>query len=261
MIQMEFNKVIKATGNQQIKELKKLHTTKGRKKANSYLLEGWHLVKEAIASQEEITTILATADFKHLDELTSLDGVEFIEISPEVAQSLSDTKSPQGIFAVVSLANKRQLDPSEATGAWLFLDGIQDPGNIGTMVRTADAAGFSGVVFGTGSADLYQPKVLRAMQGSQFHINLAKGELSPWIEAFQAKNYPVFGSELNEDARPYNQVGKHQDFALIMGNEGNGMQEKHLQQTNLNLYIPIKGQAESLNVAVAAGILMFELLA
>ncbi|ASR40512.1 TrmH family RNA methyltransferase [Ligilactobacillus agilis] len=258
---MEFTKVIKATGNQQIKDLKKLHTTKGRKKAGRYLLEGWHLVKEALASQADITTILVTADFKHLAELEGLSGIDLIEISPEVAQSLSDAKSAQGIFAVLSLAKTAPVEPKTARGAWLLLDGIQDPGNIGTMVRTADAAGFSGVVFGTGSADLYQPKVLRAMQGSQFHIKLAQGELLPWIEAFQAKHYPVFGSELNEAARPYNQVGKHQDFALIMGNEGNGMQRQHLELTDLNLYIPIKGQAESLNVAVAAGILMFELLA
>ena len=97
------------------------------------------------------------------------------------------------------------------------------------------------------------------MQGSQFHIKLISGDLIPWIEAFKEKSYPIFGSELNEKAQPYDQVGRHQNFALIMGNEGNGMAKQHLEQTSLNLYIPIKGRAESLNVAVAAGILMFQL--
>ncbi len=98
------------------------------------------------------------------------------------------------------------------------------------------------------------------MQGSQFHLQLVTADLTTWVQAFKAKNYPVFGSELNKDARSYQEVGQHQNFALIMGNEGNGMSAELLQQTSLNLYIPIKGHAESLNVAVAAGILMFQLI-
>ncbi len=107
---------------------------------------------------------------------------------------------------------------------------------------------------------MYQPKVVRSMQGSQFHLQLITADLTTWVQAFKAKNYPVFGSELNKDARSYQEVGQHQNFALIMGNEGNGMSAELLQQTSLNLYIPIKGHAESLNVAVAAGILMFQLI-
>ncbi|MCP0887797.1 RNA methyltransferase [Ligilactobacillus sp. WILCCON 0076] len=257
---MEINKVIKSTSNQQVKEWKKLKAKKERVKQNKYVLEGWHLVKEAMQANEIIETLLITPEFKYIDEIELTDEeIEVIEIYPEIAKQLSDTPSPQGIFAIVLIQKELEVNPALVDGAWLLLDRVQDPGNIGTMVRTADAAGFAGVIFGDGSADIYQPKVVRAMQGSQFHIKLISGDLIPWIEAFKEKSYPIFGSELNEKARPYDQVGRHQNFALIMGNEGNGMAKQHLEQTSLNLYIPIKGRAESLNVAVAAGILMFQL--
>lgn len=250
-------KIITAPANPNVKEWKKLSTKKGRLNQERYLLEGWHLVKEAFVAQAEILQVIVTNDFI-LPEQVDLENLDVFQITPEIAKILSQTPSPQGIFVTVKLP-KAQLIPKQATGAWLFLDGVQDPGNIGTMVRTADAAGFSGVVFGENTADPYQPKVTRAMQGSQFHLHLVKASLIEWIDAFQAKNLPVFGTELNQDARSYDQVGQYSDFALIMGNEGNGMSFELLKQTSLNLYIPIKGQAESLNVAVAAGILMFKL--
>ncbi|WP_057744822.1 TrmH family RNA methyltransferase [Liquorilactobacillus capillatus] len=253
-------KVIQSPQNKQVKEWKKLATKKGRQKQKAYLLDGWHLVKEALAKSIIIKELLVTSDFKYLDELTSLnkDQHEIISISDEVAKVLSETPSPQGVFAVVALEPAAQ---PPLQGAWLMLDAVQDPGNIGTMVRTADAAGFTGVIFGDGTADIYQPKVVRAMQGSQFHISLLAGPLDEWVQKFSAQQVPVYGTELNPAARPYNKLGKHQNFALIMGNEGNGMSQQILKRTTANLYIPIIGHAESLNVAVAAGILMFQLKA
>lgn len=253
-------KEITSTSNTQVKAWKKTATKKGRQKTNTYLLDGWHLVKEAIATDKNIRSILVTETFKHKDELNTELDADYYLISEQVATHLSETKTPQGIFAEVVL-DQEEIDPKTVSGAWLLLDGVQDPGNIGTMVRTADAAGFSGVVFGEKTADMYQPKVVRSMQGSQFHLQLVNSDLTPWIDAFKQNSIPVFGSELNEQARSYREVGQHSDFALIMGNEGNGMQQKFLDQTSLNLYIPIVGQAESLNVAVAAGILMFQLKA
>lgn len=252
-------KEITSVSNPQVKAWKKLATKKGRQQSQTYLLDGWHLVKEALNSDEPIQKILVTPSFKYLADLEILPEIQYFSISVSIAKHLSETKSPQGIFAEVAF-DQTTISPTTASGAWLLLDGVQDPGNIGTMVRTADAAGFSGVVFGPKTADMYQPKVVRSMQGSQFHLQLVTADLSTWIQAFKAKNYPVFGSELNKDARSYQEVGQHQNFALIMGNEGNGMSAELLQQTSLNLYIPIKGHAESLNVAVAAGILMFQLI-
>ncbi|GAJ25375.1 rRNA methylase [Liquorilactobacillus sucicola DSM 21376 = JCM 15457] len=254
-------KVIRSVQNKQVKEWKKLSTKKGRKKQNAYLLDGWHLVKEALAARSEIKLLLVTEDFKYRAEFEEMNtqNSEEIIISEEVAKHLSETPSPQGIFGVIALKKEQSTPVSLQGGAWLMLDSVQDPGNIGTMVRTADAAGFTGVIFGVGTADVYQPKVVRAMQGSQFHIKLITASLSEWIQQMHKENMPVFGTELNPAAKPYDEVGKYRDFAIVMGNEGNGMSEEILSTTTTNLYIPIKGHAESLNVAVAAGILMFQL--
>lgn len=252
---------ITSATNQRVKDWVKLQTKRGRRKQGKYLLDGWHLVKEAIAAQAPLLEIIFTAESKHHTDLPDDLDVPYFQITDSIAKKLSTTPSPQGIFATVALPEPNAINPNEVQGAWLFLDQVQDPGNIGTLVRTADAAGFAGVVFGNGTADYHQPKVLRAMQGSQFHLQLVDADLTDWITSFRERALPVFGSELNEEAKQYDQVGKYQDFALVMGNEGNGMQADLLALTSDNLYIPIKGYAESLNVAIAAGILMFQLRA
>lgn len=252
-------RVITSTNNPQVKAWYKLKSKKGRMSQKKYLLDGWHLVKEAIRTHEPIETIMVIPDFKHLQEITVPEDTDMVEITDNVVKHLGDTMHPQGILAVVKIPDEQVIDPKDATGAWLFMDNVQDPGNIGTMVRTADAAGFNGVVLGEGTADIYNSKIVRSMQGSQFHLKMVTAPLEPWIKEFKAQKRPVFGTELNVAARPYDQVGKHTDFALIMGNEGNGMRHDLLKQTSLNLYIPIIGKAESLNVAIAAGILMFQL--
>ncbi|AMV61372.1 rRNA methylase [Pediococcus damnosus] len=252
---------ILSTQNNRVKEWEKLKTKKGRKKTGMYIIEGRHLVNEVLQNEADVVYVVATQD--ELDEI-KFDVPEdlLVIVSDKIADRLSDTVTTQGIFAIVRIPNKeRQIqDPdSDVTGAWLLLDNIQDPGNIGTMVRTADAAGFQGVIFGKGTADIFNPKIQRAMQGSQFHIRLVLGNLEEWIKSFKTANIPVFGTELNPQAKSYKDIDTTDDFALIMGNEGNGMSQELLSQTTANLYIPIKGQAESLNVAVAAGILMFSL--
>lgn len=253
--------MITSVHNQLIKDIKKLYTKKGRKKQNAYLLDGWHLVQEAIVAGSSFIHVLATK--KAYDQYQSaLAALDVILISEEIAQSISQTKTPQGIFATVAIPETNELDPSDAVTAkhsWLLLDGVQDPGNIGTMVRTADACGMDGVIFGQGCADMYHPKVIRAMQGSQFHLKLASGNLAAWVAGLKQNDVPVFGSELNEAAKDYRTVGQFEHFGLIMGNEGAGMQQSLLEATTKNLYIPIKGKAESLNVGVAAGVLMFAL--
>ncbi|WP_413627236.1 RNA methyltransferase [Fructilactobacillus vespulae] len=245
--------------NTKIKELKKLNTNKGRKKKQQYLLESWHLVQEAINNlpQEQIITIFTTDD-QYLKHGSELKNFEVILISEEIAAEIADTSTTQGIFAVCKIFDT-SLEKNEYQGAWLLLDDVQDPGNIGTMVRTADAAGFTGVVFGEGTSSQYNSKVLRSMQGSQFHIKLVKEKIENVINQLKTNEVPVYGTELNPEAINYEMVKPADNFALIMGNEGNGMDKKLLSETTENLYIPIKGHAESLNVAVAAAVIMFRI--
>ena len=150
------------------------------------------------------------------------------------------------IFALPFACKLLDLPPAIA-GAW-----------IGTS-EFADAAGFAGVVFGEGSVDPYSPKAVRAMQGSQFHLELASGDLVSWTRTFQDNGLNVYGTKLDTDAADLFSTTPENNFALVMGNEGQGMQDAVAEATTQNLYIPLSGHAESLNVGVAAGVAMFAL--
>lgn len=246
--------------NKRVKQWRALTSKKGRRATQSYLLEGWHLVQEALKVELPLTAIMGTAEQLAAHEAAFPTTVDVFELTDSIAQTLGDTSTPQGIFATAPIPDETAIDPATATGTWLFLDHVQDPGNIGTMVRTADAAGLTGVVLGLGSASRFLPKVLRSMQGSQFHVQLVEGDLHDWISAFTRRQLPVYGTNLDPQAKDYRDVAPLSAGAIVMGNEGNGMAPDLQQLTTRNLYIPIKGQAESLNVAVAAGIVMFRLV-
>jgi len=247
---------IESVKNKRVKQWKKLHTRKEREKTKTYLVESFHLVEEALKSQADVKElILQEGISSQLVETFPEENV--FTVTAEVAQAISGTETTQGIFAVLSIPEIETID--FIAGPYLLLDRVQDPGNVGTMVRTAVAAGFAGVILGEGCADLYNAKTLRSAQGSHFHLNVIRQPLVEVIEFFKSEQVPVYGSALDEKALSYTAVQKTEKFALIMGNEGQGISKDILDQTTDNLYIPIKGRAESLNVAVAAGILMFEL--
>jgi len=251
---------ITSTNNQRVKDWKKLQTRKGREKSRSYLIEGFHLVEEALDfKKNDILEIIVrddivdTNDFIHL----SVDKERLTVVSKEIAADISDMETNQGIFAEVEL--NKESTPNTINGPFLLLDAVQDPGNVGTMIRTADAAGFQGVFLGKGTVDLYNPKTIRSTQGSHFHLDIYEGKIEEFILNFNDSNYLVLGTALNEEAVSYKEVAVDSPFALIVGNEGAGIRPEILQTTDQNIYIPIKGQAESLNVAIAASILMFYL--
>lgn len=247
---------IQSTKNTYIKELRKLHQKKQREKEQKYLIEGFHLVEEAYLAGVTIQdNLMSQRGLREWGDWFTARDLPVTVVSDEVMASLSDLPTPQGILAVVNRV--AQPTPMTLQGKWLLLDGVQDPGNVGTMIRTADAAGFTGVFLGQGSADSYSSKVLRSMQGSQFHLQIHTGEIQEICQAFQAQGIPVYGTELNEQAVPYQTVNKTENVALVLGNEGQGVSAEVLAITDQNLYIPIYGQAESLNVAVAAGIIMY----
>ncbi|UQS83377.1 TrmH family RNA methyltransferase [Bombilactobacillus thymidiniphilus] len=250
---------ITSVKNNKIKELKKLLTTRGRRKAQKYLLEGEHLIKEALQNNISLNEVYVTTEYLNRDRLHLIRDYfpQAIQITEEVAQVITDTVHPQGLVSVVDMPEQPDLDMSQ--GRWLLLDEVQDPGNVGTMVRTADAAGLKGVVLSPDAVDLYAPKVQRAMQGSQFHLPILVNDLAETITVMQQHDLIVYGSLVDERAQDYRQVKPQKDWALIMGNEARGMNSALLEKVNANLYIPIFGKAESLNVAVAAGIIIYGL--
>ena len=246
--------LILSTKNERVKNWKKLQSKKGRQKAGTYLIEGFHLIEEALKNHAVILEMMVSEEIA-FEDIPQFDEEKQVEISTEVAKLLSETETSQGIFAVIQKIDL--IEKPVLNKPFLLLDNVQDPGNVGTMVRTADAAGFGGVVLGKGSVDLYNSKVLRSMQGSHFHLPIYQGDLNEWFDLFFEQGFPVYGTELNEEAVSYRAIEPQSVYGLVMGNEGNGMSTELLKRTTKNLYIPIVGQAESLNVAVAAGVVMF----
>ena len=247
-------KYIHSASNPKVKQWKKLQTKKERDKTGRYLVEGFHLVQEAIAEGHILEIIVdETID---LPAVFDYKDTPVTEVTNEIFTSLSDTETPQGVLAVCQKYTP-PIEKVEGT-KFLFIDAVQDPGNLGTMIRTADSAGVDAVVVGEGSVDIYNQKVLRSAQGSHFHLPILKGELTQWIEKVQGENIPVYGTAL-ENAKVYTEIQPSGKFALIVGNEGSGVNKALLEKTTANLYIPIYGKSESLNVAVATGILLYAL--
>lgn len=251
-------KEILSSKNTWIKELKKLQKKKYRDQQNRYLVEGFHLVEEAIRANASVEWILFSkrGQVEWADWLSQQAEDKLVLLHDDAMHALSELPTPPGMIGVIE---KQEPAMHFASGSWLLLDAVQDPGNVGTMIRTADACGMTGVVLGEGTADIYQQKVLRAMQGSHFHLPIHRLPLLPVVQQLQAQQIPVYGSAVDRRALAYTDVAPRTSFALVMGNEGQGMQTELLAQTDKNLYIPMRGKAESLNVAIATGILLYHL--
>ena len=241
--------IITSKANSVVKNAKKLHQKKYRKSA--YLIEGWHLFEEAVQAGVTIEKIFALESYR--DQLAAFP--QTVWVSEEVLRDLADTQTPQGIVAVIQ---KEEVDlPDLRQGKFLFLEDVQDPGNVGTMIRTADAAGFTGVIVSDKSADIYSLKTLRSMQGSHFHLPIYRMPLATFVEEAKRSNLPILATTLSRESKDYRELSPLEDFVLVMGNEGQGISSVMAESADQLVHIGMKGRAESLNVAVAAGILMF----
>ena len=160
---------------------------------------------------------------------------------------MADTQTPQGIVAVIQ---KEEVGPPDfSQGKFLFLEDVQDPGNVGTMIRTADAAGLTGVIVSDKSADIYSLKTLRSMQGSHFHLPIYRMPVATFIEEAKKSNLPILATTLSRDSKDYRELSPLENFALVMGNEGQGISPIMAESANQLVHIGMKGRAESLNVA------------
>lgn len=249
-------KYISSAKNPQVKQWKKLLTKKERDRSGTFLVEGFHLVEEALQANTIIEMIVS--ENVELPVKWNYGDIPVTEVTDEVIRALGETETPQGVLAVCEQA---QPNFSELIGSrFLLVDAVQDPGNLGTMIRTADASGIDAVIVGNGSVDIYNQKVLRSAQGSHFHLPVISGNLEVWMDDLKEKGIPIYGTAL-ENASVFTEVNPENEFALLVGNEGKGVNQELLKRTTANLYIPIFGKSESLNVAVATGILLYYLRA
>lgn len=243
--------LITSAQNNTIKNIKKLQKAKERKKQQKFIIEGAHLVEMAHASKWPIDLLLATEDYI-LPK--SLADYPLERISSNVLDHLTETKTPQGIVAVL---NKKEIAFPVDAKRVLICDSVQDPGNLGTMIRTADAAGFDAVICGSGTADLYNDKTIRSTQGSLFYMPVITVDLNEQLTELKDSGFYIWAAAL-QDSIAYNEAEKKEKLAIIVGNEGAGIQDSVLAQADQIVKIPIFGKAESLNVSIAAGILMYE---
>ena len=244
---------ITSVRNPRIQAWKSLQDRKGRDETDTFLVEGTKMVMEAVASDFGIQALLLREDY----DAGSIpaDGIPVYRLSAHAFSAVSGLNTPQGIAAVLS----RRLRPLEGH-RFVALDAVQDPGNVGTIIRTADAAGFDGVILGPGCADLYSPRVLRSTMGSVFRMRFAFPEdLPSLLHEFRNEGFSVLSSQL--DGEPFFEREQvNPSFVLIIGNEGNGISSPVEAEATHRLCLPMKGGAESLNAAVAAGIMMYDLM-
>ena len=243
--------IITSKANYVVKNAKKLHQKKYRKSA--YLIEGWHLFEEAVQAGVTIEKIFALESYR--EQLASFP--QTVWVSEDILLDLADSQTPQGIVAVVQKEEVGQADFRQ--GMFLFLEDVQDPGNVGTIIRTADAAGFTGVIVSDKSADIYSLKTLRSMQGSHFHLPIYRMSSQRLLKEAKEAAISVLATTLSKDSVDYRELPPIENFVLVMGNEGQGISSLMAESADQLVHISMKGQAESLNVAVAAGILIFHL--
>ncbi|MBQ2953613.1 MAG: RNA methyltransferase [Clostridia bacterium] len=238
--------------NPKVQAWKALKDRKGRRESGCFLVEGRKMVEEALASSFPVEAVLA--DVERVEQLNLPAGIPLVTLPPHVLAAVCDTKTPQGVAAVVRIMQ------SAAPGVRIVaLDGVQDPGNVGTILRTADAAGFDGVLLSQQCADVFSPKVLRATMGSIFRMAIrVTDDLPGELAALRDAGFSVISSQL--DGAPFYQrppVGER--YALVIGSEGNGVTDEVKALATHRVRLPMRGGAESLNAAVAAGIMMYEL--
>ncbi|QQK77178.1 RNA methyltransferase [Salicibibacter cibarius] len=245
--------MITSANNSSIKKLKKLRQKKYRVKERRFLVEGVHLVEEALVSNVAVDKLVTSEEAPLLSVDVSGQRVE--EVSASVFATLSDTESPQGWLAVCHMPAEVEVP----NGNVLLFDGIRDPGNLGTMIRTAEAAGLTGIYVSEDTVDVFNPKVIRATQGAMFHLPVITADLKKEVSSLKDKGIMIYGTDMHSgvsyrDAKPQGE----ELYALLLGNEARGISPELLRLTDETVSVPILGKAESLNVAVTAGIIMYE---
>lgn len=247
---------ISSKDNKIFRLCQQLSHKKYRDKLGLYLIEGENLLEEAVKNGAAIKTVLMCRDYRG-----SLFGTEdkAFCLSDKLFEQLSQTETTQGIMAIVE---KPELSPDlfldRGGGNFIVLDRLQDPGNIGTILRTADAAGYELAIVMKGTADVFSPKAVRAATGSLFRMPVVfMDSVDELMEFTRAAGKKLVATCFDTDRYYYDENLK-ENIALIIGNEGSGISRELIECSDLKIKIPMHGNIESLNASVAAGILMYE---
>ena len=248
---------IRSKDNKIWKRCEQLTMRKYRDRSGLYLIEGENLLDEAIRNHVRIETVLVREDCQKALPPEAADKAFLLDT--RLFDKLAQTVTSQGILAVVAKAEVRKEDFIGLPGSnFIVLDRLQDPGNIGTILRTADATGYRLAILMKGTADVYAPKVVRAATGSLFRMPVVSmASTEELVEFTRAAGKKLTATCLDAQRCYYDEDLTH-DIALVIGNEGSGVAPALIESSELRIKIPMQGNIESLNAAVAAGVLMYE---
>lgn len=247
------NIIIESNQNKIIKEVNSLKAKKERDKTGLFILEGKRLVDE-IPNSWEIKYLLKAESYS---EDINFENVYTVKDS--LFEKISETVNPQGILAVCHIKefDVTNVDYSNSP-FFVVLENVTDPGNMGTLIRTADAAGADGIFLSKGCVDIYNPKVIRATMGSIFHLPIYRNlNLMDLMEDFKNNNVKTLAAHLKDTSTPY-KVDMTTACAVIIGNEANGLSDEISEMASDLVKIPMPGKAESMNAGIAGGILIYE---
>ena len=255
---------ITSTQNARVKRLKTLSSRKGRLEEGLFLAEGPKIIGEALSSGLRLHTLLSE-DAVWAEELLasfpdSGKSADCFAVSRSVLEAVCDARTPQKAAAAfeIPLCLPPKTPEQWGKGLWAVLDGVQDPGNMGTILRSADAMGACGVLLGPGCADPWSPKSIRSAMGSTFHVPVVEtADLCASLRAMKEAGYLLLAGHLRGESTLPARIGDR--AALLIGSEGHGLSDAVSAEATLLYRLPMKGRAESLNAAVCAGILLYEL--
>lgn len=259
-------KLISSENNAIIKYIKSLRLKKQRTKNLQFIVEGVRIVDECLRHDVDIEYIVYSKDLHRVRNGTDLlnriseKDYTIYEVSDKLFNKLAATESPQGIMAVVNMKNITLEDLELRDDKKLFfviLDRIQDPGNMGTIIRTSEGAEVDALIVTKGSVDPYNDKVLRATMGAVFYLPIIQCEDDTWIKYLKEKNVKLIAADLDTD-KIYVDINYNENIGIVIGNEANGIDKRILSVVDEKVMIPILGKVESLNAAIAAGILIYK---
>ena len=245
------SEIIATTKNKKYKYIKSLKQKKIRDADGVFTVEGKKSVDDAYASGSKIRLVAMSESFSE----TAHYNAETVIVRDDLFSGLCDTKTPQGIIAVIEKKDTAFLPDTEKL--YIYCDNVADPGNLGTIIRTADAAGFGGVLLSPGCADAYSPKTVRSSMGSFFNIEIITDFDYDSLFSLKEKGFNLVCGALLNDSAEYTKTDFTKPTVIIVGNEANGVSDDILKKSE-HIIIPIYGKAESLNVGVAAAIMMYE---
>jgi len=243
--------MITSIKNDTIKSILKLKQKKYREETSSFLIEGEHLVEEAL-KVNRITLLIKNENYTG-----NLGYEKELIVTSNVFNALAFSKTPQGIMAICCI--KEIPLAYQTLSKVLILDGLQDPGNVGTLIRSALAFGFDAMILSNNCVDIYNNKVVQATQGAFFRLSIVKAELLKQMAILKANDFTIFGTSLIEKAIPLESIDftNYSKIGVVLGNEGNGVSKEILEKTDYSIKIQISEQVESLNVAIAGSIIMY----